>query len=146
MYKFRKPTEEEISAMENMWYDKCCRVYEQDSYIEKSALFYGKLRTVFGEPVITSHETMYSYDIVAIDENGNKFYFEIYDDLCYASIGTPYDLSSDCKQAISELIEFIESAEPSDYIWECYNDTPITIISVKDGKAHIESDDMQGFI
>ena len=44
--------------------------------------------------------------------------------------------------AANELIAFIESAEPSDYVWEgIYEDIPVNVkYAVKDGKAYTESE------
>lgn len=149
MYKFRKSTEEELSALENMGFSKLCSVYDLKGTDEKYALFYGKLRTVFGEPDYTSddYESMYNYNVMAVGENGESFYLEVYHGPSGASVGgKPFDISKEQEKvymnAAGELIALIESAEPSDYIWEgIYADIPVNIkYAVKDGKAYTESE------
>lgn len=149
MYKFRKSTEEELSSLENMGFSKLCSVYDLKGTDEKYALFYGKLRTVFGEPDYTSddYESMYSYNVMAVGENGESFYLEVYHGSSGASVGgKPFDISKEQEKvymnAAGELIAFIESANPSDYVWEgIYADIPVNIkYAVKDGKAYTESE------
>lgn len=149
MYTFRKPTENELSALEKIGFSKLCSVYDLKGTEEKYALFYGKLRTVFGEPDYTSddYESMYSYDVMTVGENGESFYLEVYHGLCGASVGgKPFGISKEQEKvymnAASELIAFIESAELSDYVWEgIYEGIPANIkYAVKDGKAYTESE------
>lgn len=149
MYTFRKPTEKELSALENKGFSKLCSVYDLKGTDEKYVLFYGKLRTVFGEPDYTSddYESMYSYNVMAVGENGESFYLEVYHGPSGASVGgKPFDISKEQEKvymnAASELIALIESAEPSDYVWEgIYADIPVNIkYAVKDGKAYTESE------
>lgn len=154
MYTFRKPTQKELSALENKGFSKLCSVYDimkMDEKLvnEKFALFYEKLRTVFGEPDYTTddYESMYSYNVMAVGENGESFYLEVYYGPSGASVGgKPFDISKEQEKvymnATGELIAFIESANPSDYVWEgIYADIPVNIkYAVKDGKACIESE------
>ncbi len=149
MYKFRKATEEEMSALENKAVSKLCSVYDLNCTDEKFALFFGRLRTVFGEPDYTSddYENMYSYDIMAVGENGESFYLEVYHGQSGASVGgKPLYISKEKEEvymkAASELITLIESAEPSDYVWQgVYEDIPMNVkYTVKDGTAYVESE------
>lgn len=149
MYKFRRATEDELSALENIGFSKLCSVYDLKGTDEKYALFYGKLRTVFGEPDYTSddYESMYSYNVMAIGENGKSFYLEVYHGPSGAAVGgKPFDISKEQEEiymsAANELIAFIESAEPSDYVWEgIYEDIPVNVkYAVKDGKAYTKSE------
>lgn len=149
MYKFRRATEDELSALENIGFSKLCSVYDLKGTDEKYALFYGKLRTVFGEPDYTSddYESMYSYNVMAVGENGESFYLEVYHGPSGAAVGgKPFDISKEQEEiymsAANELIAFIESAEPSDYVWEgIYEDIPVNVkYAVKDGKAYTESE------
>lgn len=148
MYKFRRATEDELSAFENIGFSKLCSVYDLKGTDEKYALFYGKLRTVFGEPHYTSddYECMYSYWITA-EDGQNKIYLEVYHGPSGAAVGgKPFDISKEQEEiymsAANELIAFIESAEPSDYVWEgIYEDIPVNVkYAVKDGKAYTESE------
>lgn len=149
MYKFRRATEDELSALENIGFSKLCSVYDLKGTDEKYALFYGKLRTVFGEPDYTSddYESMYSYNVMAVGENGESFYLEVYHGPSGAAVGgKPFDISKEQEEiymsAANELIAFIESAEPSDYVWEgIYEDIPVNVkYAVKDGKVYTESE------
>lgn len=149
MYKFRRATEDELSALENIGFSKLCSVYDLKGTDEKYALFYGKLRTVFGEPDYTSddYESMYSYNVMAVGENGESFYLEVCHGPSGAAVGgKPFDISKEQEEiymsAANELIAFIESAEPSDYVWEgIYEDIPVNVkYAVKDGKAYTESE------
>ena len=47
----------------------------------------------------------------------------------------------DYKQATKELVEYIEKAEPADYVWESvYYDIPANVkYMVKDGRAYVET-------
>lgn len=143
MYKFRRATKEERQKNlggHNIW--------GIDSLIgeEAFALFLGKAMTVFGEPdwMDNDWENMYSYLIVAEDEQGNKIYLEVYHGPSGSSIGGQD--SADYKQASEELAQLILSAEPADYEWEsCYYDIPANVkYTVKDGKAYVESEYPEG--
>lgn len=153
MYKFRRASEDEISVLENKGFCKICSVYDilkMDETLvdEKFALFYGKLRTVFGEPDYTSddYENMYSYWITA-EDGQNKLYLEVYHGPSGASVGgKPFDISKEQEKvymnAAEQLIALIESANPSNYVWEgIYEDTSENVrYTVKGGKAYIESE------
>lgn len=141
MYTFRNSTDEERKNSNVRYGDGIYGLVATD---EKFALFFGKVRRLFGENDSFSDdwECMYTYLITAEDENGNKLYFEIYHGSGGSSISTPYsgELPPDYKQAKSELLELIENTIPADYVWEgCYYDIPVNIkYTVKDGKAYVE--------
>lgn len=141
MYKFRNSTDEE--RKENPVH--CGRWIYENASDEKYALFFGKVRNRFGvnDSISPDWEMMYSYNITAEDENGNKFFFDVYHGAGGSSIATPLDkLTPDYESAQEALIDYIESAEPSDYVWQgVYEDIPVNITyTVKDGKAVIESE------
>lgn len=147
-YKFRKATNEEISELERSGFCKFCSVYGSEATDEKFTLFFGKLITLFGEPYYTTddYEEMYSYWIIA--ENGqDKIYFEVYHGASGAAVGSKY-IDKDSEQGklyakvANELIEFIESAKPSDYEWEgIYEDIPVKVkYAVKNGVAFNDYD------
>lgn len=132
--------------MAEQGFSKICSVYDLKATDEKFTLFFGKLITLFGEPCYTTadYEDMYSYWITA--ENGqDKIYFEVYHGASGASVGG-MPINSDREQGklyqkiAGELIEFIESAEPSDYEWEgIYEDIPVKVkYAVKNGVAFTE--------
>lgn len=121
-------------------------VYGVGATEEKYALFFGKVRARFGDNDSFSDdwESMYSYKITVEDEQGNKFFFEIYHGAGGSSIGTPFsdELPPDYQQAEKALLEYIESATPVDYVWESvYYDIPVNVrYTVKDGVAKVESE------
>lgn len=142
MYKFRNSTDEERKNS-NVGYGDCIYEVPDD---KQYALFFGNVRTLFGEndSITDDWECMYTYPITAEDENGNKLYFEIYHGSGGSSISTPYsgELPPNYKQAKEELLELIENTLPADYVWEgVYEDIPENIkYTVKDGKAYVEHD------
>ncbi|MDE6538927.1 MAG: hypothetical protein K2K66_01945, partial [Ruminococcus sp.] len=85
---------------------------------------------------------IYSYWVVAEDRQ-NKIYLEVYHGASGASVGgKPFGISKEQEkiytQVAGELIAFIESAEPSDYVWEgIYEDIPVNVkYAVKDGVVY----------
>ena len=141
MYTFRNATDEErkngIPISYGDW-------ISDNPSNEQFALFFGKVRTLFGvnDSISDDWENMYHYLITAEDENGNKLYFLIYGNR--PAIGVPYsgELTPDYEQAKTELLELIENTLPADYVWEgCYYDVPVNIkYTVKDGKARVDSE------
>lgn len=138
MYKFRRATDEERKAFRGGTH----HIWGFEPASENDfALFFGKAMTVFGKPDDMSDdwECMYSYLIVAEDEQGNKLLLDVYHDPSGSAIGGMD--GDDYKQASEELGQLILSAEPSDYEWEgVYYDIPVNIkYTVKDGKSYTES-------
>lgn len=143
MYTFRKSTRDEKSqayvGMSGNW------IYQPgEAGDEEYALFFGKVRTIFGEPDFISEdwENMYSYSITAENsEDNNKLFFEIYHGSGGSSLAMYAD-SDAYKKAGKQLIELIESAEPADYEWEgVYEDIPVNIkYIVRNGKVKVESE------
>lgn len=118
-YKFRKSTNEEVEnhlTTAEEW------VYEAECP-EKYALFFGKLRTVFGadDSITDNVDYMYYYSVTAEDGTGNRLYLALTQCIQGVLISMPLfvgDLKYEYIQAKKELIGLIESAEPSDYEWE----------------------------
>ena len=114
---------------------------------ETYALFFGRLRTVFGEPNDTSDdwENMYNYYIAC--ENGSEtIYFSVYHGAGGPSILAP-SLPDKAAQASYDaakraLIGYIEEAGPADYTWKgTYYDVPVNITyEVKNGRAKVTSE------
>ncbi|MBD5159519.1 MAG: hypothetical protein HDT23_04675 [Ruminococcus sp.] len=140
-YTFRVSTDEEIK--ENPVH--CGRWIYENASDEKYALFFGKVRSRFGvnDSISPDWEMMYSYPVTVGDDSGNKFFFDVYHGAGGSSIATPLDkLTPEYESAEKALIDYIESAEPSDYVWQgVYEDIPVNITyTVRDGKAFIESE------
>lgn len=148
MFRFRKATENERNEISRLQYGGRWIYSDEDMSDENFALFFGKMKTLFGEPdeISESWESMYDYTIVAEDEKGNNFLFSVYHGAGGSSIATPTDYNNidlaPYKQAEKELLELIENTEPADYEWESvYEDIPANVkYIVKDGKATIESE------
>ncbi len=150
MYKFRNASKDEENEMRKIQFGGEW-IYETGKAGDKEyALFLGKVMARFGknDSLSTDWECMYSYPIVAEDENGNKYLIEIY----HGSGGPSYSIPmkkddldmAAYEQAKNELIKYIESAEPVDYEWESvYADIPARIkYIIKDGKVTVENDIM----
>lgn len=112
---------------------------------ETYALFYGKMRTLFGAPNEESEdwENMYTYFLKATDGTHTLYPF-VYHGSGGSSIATPIegdDLDA-YAQAKADLLDLIRQAEPADYVWQgVYEDIPVnTTYTVKDGKATVTSD------
>lgn len=145
MYKFRNSTDEEIKENLAGFGEWIYGVVPEGIF----ALFFGKVRSRFGvnDSISTDWQWMYSYPITVEDENGNKFFFRVYHGVGGSSIGTPFEeLTSEYEMAKNALIEYIESAEPVDYVWEgVYEDIPVNVTyTVKDGKARVDSEFPEG--
>lgn len=141
MYKFRNSTAEE--QKENPMHSGEW-IYGNKGD-ETFALFFGKVRRLFGvnDSISEDWEMMYSYPVTAEDENGNKFFFEVYHGSGGPSLATPlHELTQEYEKTAEALIEYIESAEPADYVHDSvYYDIPVKVrYTVKDGKAYIESE------
>lgn len=118
MYTFRKALYEEISVLKDG-----CKMYGIDCTDENILIFFGKMRTVFGEPHYVNDDCKYmQYWITAVDGQ-NKIYFSVVHDSSDVSVGIQnticfiiYNASGDTS-FIDELIALVDSAEPSDF--EC---------------------------
>ena len=146
MYKFRKASDEDKEISDNLTCSGTW-IYGAVAGEEKYALFLGKMIALFGDSGNMSDdwENMYSYDIIAEDEQGNKLGIEIYHGPGGPSFAIPTDYddidTAPYHQAAKELVEYIEKAEPADYVWESvYYDIPANVkYTVKDGRAYVES-------
>lgn len=148
MYTFRKISFEEFVENTKQYTIAGEWVYEVgEAGDETYALFWGKARTLFGEPNQQSAdwENMYTYEIEASDGQNAPLYLEVYHGSGGSSVAMPTEDNdvdhAAYDQAKSELIALIESAQPADYVWEgVYEDIPVNIkYTVKDGKATVDS-------
>jgi len=149
MYKFRIATESEADEAYRKYSYGGEHIYGAGVGGEEVyALFLGKVITLFGKPDNLSDdwECMYSIDVTAEDENGNKLVLEVYHGPGGPSISTPIKLEGAeaelYEKTAKELVKYIESAEPADYEWESvYYDIPVNVkYTVKDGKAGVDSE------
>jgi len=151
MYKFRLMTESEKNEKDSYgnvpeggeW------IYAIGTNEEKYALFLGKMITLFGKPDDLSDdwENMYNYEIAAEDEDGKKLFIMIYHGSGGPSYCIPrHDISEDVRdiyvEMAKELVAYIESAEPADYVHKSvYYDVGVKITyTVKYGVARVDSE------
>lgn len=152
MYKFRLATKEEEKELWTSGYAGK-HIYGAGASENNYALFLGRMITLFGKPDNLSEdwENMYNYDVIAEDEQGNRFLVEIYHGAGGPSVALPIERDNiditPYEQASKELVELIMNTEPSDYEWESvYEDIPVNIkYIVKDGKAKVESEFPEDF-
>lgn len=154
-YTFRNSTDEEIKENLTGFGEWIYSIVPEGIF----ALFFGKVRSRFGvnNSISTDWEWMYSYPVTVEDENGNKFFCRVYHGAGGPSIATPFEeLTPDYESAVNALIEYIESAEPVDYVWEgvykdiLYENIPVNVTyTVKNGKARVDSEfpeDIENFM
>lgn len=151
MYKFRLMTESEKHEKDSYgnvpeggeW------IYDNGVGEEIYALFLGKVITLFGKPddLNDDWENMYNLDIVAEDEQGKKLFIMIYHGSGGPSYCIPRHSVTDEVREIyvdmaKELVEYIESAEPADYVHKsCYYDIPSNVTyTVKYGVARVDTE------
>ena len=110
MFKFRKATEDERNEISRLQYGGRWVYSDADMSDENFALFFGKMKALFGEPdeISESWESMYDYTIVAEDEKENNFLLSVYHGAGGSSIATPTDYNNidlaPYKQAEKELL------------------------------------------
>ena len=144
-YTFRAQTSEEQKA--HAGGSKICDIYDiftyRTEFEEKTALAYGQLKALFGEPTHSSKsfEALYEYEICAESDNGEAVYLCAYCGATGPSIGGVPSVHSE--EAAKELVEIIQSAQAVDYEITCYYlDGPTKITQgVKDGKAYMQEED-----
>lgn len=148
-YTFRNFTDEET---ENHKISGCEQwIFSGEEY-EQYALFFGKLIMLFGINDSAENEyIMYSYRITAENEDGKKFYFEIYQQDEFDGPTISCGMSSEYEQVARKLIEFIESAEPADYVheWKNLRSSPFCtddiVYTVKNGVADVRRNTVKGY-
>ena len=154
MYKFRNASDEEA---EKMWERQYAGEWIYDvgevSGEDEFALFLGKVIACFGmnDSLSSDWENMYSYPIIAENEQGEELLIEIYHGPGGPSYSIPIDLKDDeekekYEQAAKALVDHIQSSEPADYELETvYEDIPVNVkYSVKNGVAKAESEFPEG--
>ena len=153
MYKFRIADEKEEDELRNGLYGGEW-IYRVGVREEVYALFLGKVIARFGknDTLCEDWENMYNYSVVAEDEQGEKLLVIIYHGPGGPSYSIPTDFENDdikskYEQAAKELVEYIENAEPADYVHESvYEDVGVNIkYTVKNGTAAVESEMPEDF-
>lgn len=125
---------------------KICNIIDgfPEDYGEQTALVYGRLRKLFGEPLYESEdlEEQYSYCISAV-RDGRTVYLEAYSGASGPAIGGEQD--KDSREAADELVEFIQQAEAADYDYKgVYYDGPSEVrMGVKNGVPYSEENEIE---
>ena len=89
-------------------------------YSEQVALIYGKLKTLFGDPLYEEKdiENQYTYGISTTTEDGRDLFLQVYNGPSGPAIGGQQDEES--KKAAHQLLEMIQQAAPTDYDYVGY--------------------------
>ena len=89
-------------------------------YSEQAVLIYGKLKTLFGEPLYEDKdvENQYTYGLVTITEDGREIFLHAYCGPSGPAIGGQQDEES--REAAHQLVEMIQQATPTDYDYVGY--------------------------
>lgn len=89
-------------------------------YSEQTVLIYGKLKTLFGEPLYEEKdiENQYTYGVVTTTEDGREIFLHAYNGSSGPAIGGQQDEES--RKAAAQLVEMIQQATPSDYDYVGY--------------------------
>ena len=109
-------------------------------YSEQTTLIYGKLKTLFGEPLYEEKdiENQYAYGVVTTTEDGREIFLHAYMGPSGAAIGGQQDEES--RKAAYQLLEMIQQAAPTDYDYiGYYLDGPSRIHKgIKNGVPYYE--------
>lgn len=109
-------------------------------YSEQTALIYGKLKTLFGEPLYEEKdlENQYTYGVVTTTEDGREIFLHAYNGPSGPAIGGQQDKES--RKAAYQLLEMIQQAAPMDYDYVGYYlDGPTRIQEgIKNGVPYFE--------
>ncbi len=84
-------------------------------YSEQAVLIYGKLKTLFGEPLYEEKdiENQYTYLVSTTTEDGREIFLHAYNGPSGPAIGGQHDDES--RKAAYQLSEMIQQAAPTDY-------------------------------
>ena len=140
-FEFKAESEQKLSAS-----SKICDIIDgfPEDYSEQTALVYGRLRKLFGEPLYESEdlEDQYSYCISA-EREGKTVYLEAYSGPSGPAVGG--EQNKDSRDAASELVRFIQQAEAADYDYKgVYYDGPSEVrMGVKNGVPYSEENEME---
>lgn len=89
-------------------------------YNEQKVLIYGKLKTLFGDPLYEEKdvENQYTYGLVTTTEDGREIFLHAYNGPSGPAIGGQKDEES--RKAAYQLLEMIQQAAPTDYDYAGY--------------------------
>ena len=89
-------------------------------YSEQTVLNYGKLKTLFGDPLYEEKdiENQYTYGVVTTTEDGREIFLHVYNGSSGPAIGGQQNEES--RKAAYQLSEMIRQATPTDYDYVGY--------------------------
>ena len=89
-------------------------------YGEQTALIYGKLKTLFGDPLFEEKDVQnqYTYGVVTTTEDGREVFLHAYSGPSGPAIGGQQDEES--RKAAHQLLKMIRQAAPTDYDYVGY--------------------------
>ena len=89
-------------------------------YSEQIVLIYGKLKTLFGNPLYEEKniENQYTYGVVTTTKEGREIFLHVYNGSSGPAIGGQQDEES--RKAAYQLREMIQQAAPADYDYVGY--------------------------
>lgn len=131
---------------------KILSIFDVTSYKYCDVVFFGQLKTLFGEPLYTTDDVQnqYSYCISATDKNNNTIYFNVYSGATGPAIGggffqdNPKVTKEDRKKMARLLISYILQAKPSDYDYEGQYENDIIIKEgIRNGKSYHEIEEIE---
>lgn len=113
-------------------------------YCEQKVLIYGRLKTLFGDPLYEEKdiENQYTYAVAATTEDGREIFLHAYNGPSGPAIGGQQDEES--RKAAYQLLEMIQQTAPSDYEYVGYYwDGPSRIQEgIKNGVPYYEEVEM----
>lgn len=116
-------------------------------YNEQTALIYGKLKTLFGDPLYEEEdlENQYTYVVATTTEDGREIFLNTYRGSSGPAIGGQQDEES--RKAAYQLAEMIQQATPTDYDYVgYYMDGPSRIREgIKNGVPYYEEEELGDF-
>lgn len=113
-------------------------------YSEQKVLIYGKLKTLFGDPLYEEKDigNQYAYGLVTTTEGNSEIFLHVYNGSSGPAIGGQQDEES--RKAAYQLLEMIQQAAPTDYDYVGYYlDGPCRIQEgIKNGVPYYEEVDL----
>lgn len=131
---------------------KIMNIFDHTSDKHWDIVFFGQLKTLFGEPLYTTYdvENQYSYCISATDKNNNTIYFNVNSGATGPAIGggffqdNPKVTKEDRKKMARLLISYILQAKPSDYDYEGQYENDIIIKEgIRNGKSYHKIEEIE---
>ena len=125
---------------------KICNIIDgfPPDYSEQKVLIYGKLKTLFGDPLYEEkdYENQYTYGVVTTAEDGREIFLHAYNGPSGPAIGGQQDGES--RRAAHKLIDLIRQAAPADYDYVGYYlDGPSKIQEgIKNGVPYYDEEEL----